>query len=73
MDTDPPMRFVTASIKVDFLAPTPLGEELELQGEVLEVGERKVIMEITVSAAGKVCARGQVIAAKMSEHMLSGN
>ena len=69
MDTEPPMRFVTASIKVDYMAPTPLGEELELQGEVLEVGERKVIMEITVSAAGKACARGRVVAVKMPEHI----
>ena len=28
MDTEPPLRFVTASLKVDFLAPTPLGVPL---------------------------------------------
>jgi len=35
MDSDPPIRFVTASLKVDYLAPTPLGVELELRGELL--------------------------------------
>jgi acyl-coenzyme A thioesterase PaaI-like protein len=70
MDIDPPLRFVTASLKVDYLAPTPQGVDLELRGEIAEVGERKVIVDITVSAAGKTCARGQVIAVRMPEHMV---
>jgi acyl-coenzyme A thioesterase PaaI-like protein len=70
MDTDPPLRFVTASLKVDYLAPTPQGVDLELRGEIAEVGERKVIVDITVSAAGKACVRGQVIAVRMPENMV---
>jgi acyl-CoA thioesterase FadM len=54
---------------VDYLAPTPKGVELELRGEITEVAERKVIVEITLSATGRVCARGTVVAVKLPEGM----
>ena len=69
LDTEPPLRFVTASLKVDYLAPTPKGVELELRGDITEVAERKVIVEITFSATGRVCARGTVVAVKLPEGM----
>lgn len=70
MDSAPTLRFVTAALKVDYLAPTPLGVELELRGTVVEVKERKVTVDIVLSARGKPCARGQVIAVKMPDSML---
>lgn len=57
----PLSRFVTASLKVDFMKPTPMGKVIELRGRVLEIGERKVIVAITVSAGEDVCAKGEVI------------
>ena len=36
-DTQPPFRFVTASLQVDYLRPTPLGVELELRGKIVEL------------------------------------
>lgn len=71
-DTLPPFRFVTASLQVDFLRPTPLGTELELRGKVLELKGRKVISEITVSANGEISARGKVVAVQMPEGLLKG-
>ena len=65
MDTEPKLRFVTASLKVDYLLPTPLGVELEARGKVMNVGDRKVTVAIEVIAGGKVCARGEVIAVRM--------
>lgn len=70
MGTTPALRFVTAALKVDYLAPTPLGVELELRGTPVEVKERKVVVEIVLSAAGKACAKGQVIAVRMPDSML---
>ena len=70
MGTTPALRFVTAALKVDYLAPTPLGVELELRGIPVEVKERKVVVEIVLSAAGKACAKGQVIAVRMPDSML---
>jgi len=72
MGSLPAIRFVTASLKVDYLAPTPMGVELKLRGIPVEVKERKVIVEITVLAGDTVCARGQVIAVKMPDSMLPG-
>lgn len=69
--TEPPLRFVTASLKVDYLRPTPMGVPLEARGRILEVKPRKVRVEITVSAAGVTCAHGQVVAVLMPEHLWS--
>ncbi len=70
-DTLPAFRFVTASLQVDYLKPTPLGVELELRGEILEIKGRKVVTEITVSANGAITARGKVIAVQMPGNMLN--
>jgi acyl-coenzyme A thioesterase PaaI-like protein len=67
--TEPPLRFVTASLKVDYLRPTPMGVPLEARGRILEVKPRKVTVEIAVSAAGTTCARGQVVAVLMPENL----
>ncbi len=69
MDTEPPLRFVTASLNVDYLRPTPLGVPLEIRGRVKEIKGRKVIVTATVSADGQICARGEVVAVRMPEHM----
>ncbi len=65
--TQPAFRFVTASLRVDYLKPTPIGAELVLRGKVLEIKGKKVISEITVSVNGTITARGEVIAVQMPE------
>jgi acyl-coenzyme A thioesterase PaaI-like protein len=68
--SDPPFRFVTARLQVDYLRPTPLGVALEVRGKVEQIDGRKVVVSATVSADGVVCARGQVVAVQMPEHMV---
>ena len=68
-ERDPTPRFVTASLHVDFLRPTPLGGELLLTGRALEVGERKVIVEVVVLADGAECARCKVVAVRAPASM----
>lgn len=70
LGSSPPLRFVTASLKVDYLRPTPLGVPLEARGRIREVKPRKVSVDIEVLAAGEVCARGNVIAVMMPETMV---
>lgn len=70
IDTLPPFRYVTASLQVDYLKPTPLGVELELRGKIIEIKGKKVIAEITLSADGQITARGRVVAVQMPEGML---
>jgi acyl-CoA thioesterase FadM len=70
MDSDPPLRYVTASLHVDFLAPTPLGCELEIRGSVREITDKKVVVDATLTARGVVCATGRVVAVQLPESML---
>ncbi len=72
MDSEPALRFVTASLKVDFLAPTPLGVPLEIRATVSQITPKKVVVDEKVTANGKICATGQVIAVKMPDSMLAG-
>jgi acyl-coenzyme A thioesterase PaaI-like protein len=65
-------RFVTASLQVDYLKPTPLGPELEVRGRIVEISKRKVVLEETLSADGVVTARGKVVAVRMPEEMVAG-
>jgi len=73
MDTMPPLRFVTASLNVNYLLPTPLDCPLEVRGRVKEVKGRKVVVESRLIAGGKVCARGEVVAVQVPEHMMPVN
>lgn len=62
-------RFVTASLRVDYLRPTPLGPPLELRGHVTERTDRKALVDVTVSVAGEVTARGHVVAVRLPDTM----
>ena len=67
MDSEPAFRFVTGSLHVDYLKPTPLGPELEIRGKVKEIRGRKVIVEATVYAEGVATAHGEVVAVQMPD------
>ena len=69
MDTEPALRFLTASLRVDYLRPTPMGVPLEVRARAKEIKGRKVVVEATLSAKGEICARGEVVAVRMPEKM----
>ena len=73
MDTEPPLRFVTGALHVDYLRPTPLDGPLILRARVKTIKSRKVVVAVTLTAQGKVCARGEVVAIRMPEHMIPGD
>lgn len=68
MDTKPPIRFVTASLKVDYLKPTPHGVELEMRGHIVEVKQHKVTLDLTLSANGVVCAKAFMVAVRLPDN-----
>lgn len=68
VDTLPPFRFVTASLQVDYLKPTPIGVELEIRGKVVELKGRKVTSEISLFANGIETVKGKVIAVQIPEN-----
>ena len=67
LSVDPAPRFVTGSLKVQYVRPTPLGPQLEIRGRVKEISGRKVIIEASLSAEGEVCVRGEVIAIRLKD------
>jgi acyl-coenzyme A thioesterase PaaI-like protein len=69
MDSLPAFRFLTASLHVDYLKPTPIDSQLEVRAMVKEIKGRKVIISTTLSSHGEVCARGEVIAIQMPDHL----
>ena len=70
--TLPMRRFVTASLHVDYLKPTPLGVELEVRGRATSIKGRKVVVEATISAHGDVTVRGEIVAVETPERMRPG-
>lgn len=62
--TEPP-RFVTASLKVDFVKPTPQAVELKTIGTIQEIHPKKWKVDAEVYANEQLVARGEVIAVVM--------
>ena len=69
MDTEPAFRFVTASLQVDYLRPTPIGVPLRVRARVKEIKGRKVIVTATLTANDEICARGEIVAVQMPNYM----
>lgn len=51
--------YVTASLQVDYLRPTPHGVPLTLRAKVAELSLRKIVMTCSLHAEGKETARGR--------------
>jgi len=64
LGTDPSIRFVTASLFVEYLSPTPLESELVLLGFLEEIKGRKAVVRVELSANGELCAKGRVVAVR---------
>jgi acyl-coenzyme A thioesterase PaaI-like protein len=73
MDTEPHYRYVTASLHIDYLRPTPIDETLTVRARVKEFKKRKVVITSSLYAGGKECARGLVVVAQMPEEWLSSD
>ena len=70
MDSQPPLRYLTASLHVDYLKPTPLGPILEVRGKVKTVKGRKVVIEEWIVVNGELTVRGEVVAVQVPEEMV---
>ncbi|UII54360.1 PaaI family thioesterase [Cytobacillus spongiae] len=65
-----PPRFVTASLQVDFLKPTPQNVPLKAVGTVEEIHPKKWKVHTEVYANDILCARGEVVAVVMPSTFL---
>ena len=60
-----PVRYVTASLRVDFRRPTPMGTELLITGRLRNLDGRKVWVDLALSAQGEICAEGEMLALRL--------
>ena len=62
-------RFITAHLEVDYLSPTPIDDEIVVTSTLEELGERKAIVSMEMSVAGKVRARAKMVAVAVKDNM----
>ena len=60
-------RYVTASLKVEFLRPTPMGEEIMIRGKCRSIDGRKVWIDMEISVGGDVCAKAEMLAIQLKQ------
>ena len=65
-------RFLTGTLKVEYLAPTPIDATLRLRSRIVEVKGRKVTVATELTARGTLCARGEAILIKVPDHFEPG-
>jgi acyl-coenzyme A thioesterase PaaI-like protein len=65
-----PKRYLTASLHVEYLKPTPLGVQLEVRGQIKDIKGRKTVVSETISANGLVTVRGEVVAVQVPDQMI---
>src|SRR3989304_3701077 len=69
MDTEPHLRYLTASLHVDYLKPTPLGPVLEIRAKGKEEKGRKVVVEEWIRVNGIITIKGEVVAVQVPEQL----
>lgn len=62
LGSEPLLWAVTASLKIDYVAPAPIGEVMELRARIRERSGRKRIIACTLRSGGRDCARAEVLA-----------
>jgi acyl-coenzyme A thioesterase PaaI-like protein len=70
MDTEPSFRFLTASLHVNYLRPTPIDCLLEIRGKVKEIKGRRVVVTSSLLAKGVECVTGEVVAVQVPDSFL---
>ncbi|WP_166262166.1 PaaI family thioesterase [Marinobacter salicampi] len=58
-------RYVTASLKVEFLRPTPMGQEITIKGKCRRIDGRKVWVDMEISVKDEVCAVAEMLAIQL--------
>ncbi len=69
MESEPAFRFLTGTLKVQYLKPTPIDGTLELRSRVAEIKGRKVVVTTDLWAAGEVCVKGEAVLVQVPEDL----
>ena len=58
--------FATASLDVRYRHPAPIDQPVQVHAKIIGVGERKTVLECTLTSAGRVCAEATVVAVRVA-------
>ncbi len=69
--SEPELRFVTASLIVNYIKPTPINEQLVIKSFAKEIGKRKVVVVSELFANKVLCVTGEVVAVIAPDNLFS--
>lgn len=58
-------RFVTGTLSIKYLKPTPIDAEFEIRGVIKEIKGRKITVEARLIANDEVCVTGEIVAIQL--------
>ena len=62
-------RFITAHLSIDFKKPVPMESSVTITATAKEIGERKVVVDMIMEAAGEVRAKAEMVAVGVKDNM----
>jgi acyl-coenzyme A thioesterase PaaI-like protein len=68
--SSPALSYATGSMTVNYLRPTPMGASLDLEARVTDADAKQSLVEVKLSAAGKICVQAIVTAVRVPESWL---
>jgi acyl-coenzyme A thioesterase PaaI-like protein len=71
--SDPDLHYATAQLKLEYLRPTPIGTELELQARIVERGERVYVVSCELRARDRICVQASVQAISVPASWVAGD
>lgn len=67
--SEPPIRFLTGTLTVRYLRPTPIDTELVLHARIKMLRQKKAAISCALYANGNECAQGEVIAIRAPKEL----
>jgi acyl-coenzyme A thioesterase PaaI-like protein len=65
LDSPPEYRYATGTLNVKYLLPTSNNHPVELRAQIIEVKNRKTVLECELISQGKVTAKAEVVAIRV--------
>lgn len=70
--SEPLIWYVTASLKIDYMKPTPIYNPVQLKATINEVKGRKSTVKCRLFSGDTECARGEVLAVRVNTEQWYG-
>ena len=65
MEQEPLIWYVTGTLRVKYLRPTPIAEPVVLRARLVEIGEKKTVLSCSFSSGGQTTAEGELVAIRV--------